>query len=108
MIFYMYKKILGGNTMKKAVLILSFFVVLSMFLASQFFNQQTEYYAKSGIITLVDRTEDRVCFTDHQRLYWEFESADDWKVNDLVACIMSNNGTENIYDDIVINVKYEG
>lgn len=71
-------------------------------------SRAAELYAKSGVVTFVDRTEDRVCFTDRQGEVWEFESADDWEVDDLVACVMSDNGTDEIYDDIVINVKYEG
>lgn len=71
-------------------------------------DRPAELYAKSGVVTFVDRTEDRVCFTDRQGEIWEFESADDWEVDDLVACVMSDNGTDEIFDDVVINVKYEG
>lgn len=95
--------------MKKAVIILTIIVIVSMLLVSYLFAPRpAEMYAKSGVITLVDRTEDRVCFTDRMGEVWEFESADDWEIDDHVACVMSDNGTDEIYDDIVINVKYEG
>ena len=95
--------------MKKTAAILTFFVIISMLLAGWFFNRPSaELYAKSGVVTLVDRTENRVCFTDHQGEIWEFESEDDWEVDDLVACVMSDNGTDEIFDDEVISVRYEG
>ena len=94
--------------MKKTVAILTLFIICSMIFCGWWFRSTEEYYAKSGVVTFVDRTEDRVCFTDNQGEIWEFESSDDWEVDDLVACVMNDNGTDEIFDDIVISVKYEG
>lgn len=67
-----------------------------------------ELYAKSGTVTKVNEFNNTVSFVDSMGEEWIFEDCEDWEIGDHVACIMSNNATEIIYDDIIINVRYEG
>lgn len=40
---------------------------------------------------------------------WQGQGRDDWEVGDVVAMIMTNNGTpDDIKDDIIVNIKYSG
>lgn len=65
-------------------------------------------YPMSGIVTEVNRQEDRVVVTDSIGNEWEFDGAEDWHTGDIAAMIMEDNGTEEIYDDEIIDVQYDG
>lgn len=65
-------------------------------------------YPMSGIVTEVNRQEDRVVVTDSIGNEWEFDGAENWHTGDIAAMIMEDNGTEEIYDDEIIDVQYDG
>lgn len=66
-------------------------------------------YATTFVVSEVKYASDEVIFWDmytkQQRAY---PGADDWNKGDLVACIMSDNGTENVADDPILSAKYAG
>lgn len=64
-------------------------------------------YAKSGIVTRVDRKTDTATFADPSGNEWSFAGAEDWMVGDHIAAVMDDNGTESILDDIIVSVHYE-
>lgn len=64
-------------------------------------------YPKSAKVTMVNPTTDTVTVTDCNGFMWDFKGTEDWEVGDNVAIIMSGNGTETIYDDEIITVRYE-
>jgi hypothetical protein len=66
------------------------------------------YYAKQGIITAIDTAHDTVTFTDFQGNNWDFYGTEDWRENDVIAAIMDTQGTDLIYDDVIISVTYQG
>lgn len=72
-------------------------------------NPTVSLYANTFVITETRETDDLVILTDftsgHQ---YSFKGIEDWERGDVVACIMSDNGTESIYDDQILTVKYEG
>lgn len=65
-------------------------------------------YAKSGIVTRVDRKTDTVTFADRSGNEWQFTGAEDWMVGDHLAAVMDDCGTETIFDDRVVSVRCEG
>ena len=65
-------------------------------------------YAKSGIVTRVDRKTDTVTFVDPSGNEWSFAGAEDWMIDDHIAAVMDDNGTASILDDIIVSVHYEG
>lgn len=65
-------------------------------------------YAKSGIVTRVNRKTDTVTFADRSGNEWQFTGAEDWMVGDHIAVVMDDCGTEMIFDDRVVSVRYEG
>lgn len=71
-------------------------------------EMKSHIYPMSGIVTKVNRQEDRVVVTDSTGNEWEFDGAEDWHTDDIAAMIMKDNGTEEIYDDEIIDVQYDG
>ena len=47
-----------------------------------------------------------VYLTDWDGNEWVWEGAEDWDVGDYAAAIMDTNRTDNIYDDIIIDLRY--
>lgn len=70
-------------------------------------NANTSVYAKHGIVTRLDRDADVVTFTDSVGNDWSFYGVEDWMIGDGVSAVMNDNGTDNIFDDEVVNVRYE-
>lgn len=65
-------------------------------------------YPMSGAVTEVNYQENKVIVTDSTGNKWEFDGAEDWHTGDIAAMIMKDNGTEEIYDDEIIDVQYDG
>jgi len=67
-----------------------------------------ELYALAGRIVGFDYASDEVFFVDGAGLVWSFYGIEDWSIGDIVACVMSDNNTEEIDDDIILSVRYNG
>lgn len=65
-------------------------------------------YPKCGVVVEVAHDSDEVSVQDFNSNVWVFEGAEDWMVGDIASMLMDDNGTENIYDDIIMDVHYEG
>ena len=70
-------------------------------------NPGVDIYPMTGEVVSVDYVADVVTIEAHNNL-WEFYGAEDWELGDVCACIMSDNGTKEIYDDEIIVVRYQG
>ena len=71
-------------------------------------EMMSHIYPMSGVVTEVNRQEDRVVVTDSTGNEWEFDHSEDWHTGDIAAMIMKDNETEEIYDDKIIDVQYDG
>ena len=89
--------------MKNMVMMLMV-VVLLVVGASAF----AEDYAMVAKVVNVDYSADLVDVVDANGNIWQFDGCEDWEVNDLCACLMDDNGTEIIYDDMIISCRYCG
>lgn len=65
-------------------------------------------YPTCGVVIEVDEDNDLVTFQDFTGNRWSFHGVEDWYVNDICACIMNDNGTIEIYDDIIVSTQYCG
>lgn len=66
-------------------------------------------YAKSAVVVEVDYESNVVTVKDYSNNLWMFEGCEDWLVGDLCAMVMHDNNTPTtIYDDVIVNVRYEG
>ena len=58
---------------------------------------------------LVDTTaQDALVLIDSTGNEWIWYGIEDYDVGDIVAAIMDDNGTEIIYDDAIITMRYTG
>lgn len=65
-------------------------------------------YPLAGIVTEVDVRNDVVTFTTYSGNEFAFYGTEDWMEGDLVAAIMDDRGTESVYDDEILEVRYAG
>ena len=66
---------------------------------------QSQLYAKS--LVCVDVSQDIATFEDRYGDLWQAD-VEDWSTGDNAAAIMSDVGTPEIEDDIIIAIRYEG
>lgn len=64
-------------------------------------------YAKVAIVTDLNKDDDVVTVTDSSGYMWEFSGCEDWMLNDYCSMVMYDNNTALIFDDVIIDVKYE-
>lgn len=72
-----------------------------------------DLYPLTGIVTEVqevDKDTDLVTMTcaNGNLFSWYVDSTDDWCINDLASCIMNSNGTDEVYDDEIVDAHYVG
>lgn len=60
----------------------------------------------SQVLEVVEIKEDLVYMVDGDGNEWIWEGAEDWDVGDCAAATMNTNGTEIIYDDIIVELRY--
>lgn len=68
---------------------------------------QKEIYADCGAI--LEEPNENVIITMQNGNQFSFENSEgDWMTGDLVSVIFDNNGTEEVFDDIIISCRYSG
>lgn len=67
-----------------------------------------ERYPLIGRVFAIDSVHDTVFFVDGAGVSWSFKGVEDWCNGDYVSCIMDDMGTESIYDDQIISIRYGG
>ena len=87
--------------MKTIIIII---VMLCNFLAPSV-AMQSQLYAKS--LVCVDVSQDIAMFEDRRGDLWQVD-AEDWSNGDHAAAIMSDAGTPETKDDIIVAIRYEG
>ena len=80
--------------------------ILCFVIAGIFFSAC--FYPKAGIVINVDYDTDTVTAEDCNGELWEFSPTSDWEEGDIVAMIMFDHFTPEIYDDIIVNNRYCG
>ena len=64
-------------------------------------------YANLTKVTNVDHDTHIVTCRDFNGHEWQFDEDDEWHKGDLCNLVMFDNGTEEIYDDVIIGAYYE-
>lgn len=92
------------------VIVLALIVMVCPILAAcGVFHSDTvavENYAMTAIVIKTDRNSDIVTIKDANGNEWQFTGVEDWEVNDCASLIMCDNGTPQIFDDIIVSVRY--
>lgn len=63
-------------------------------------------YPAAGTVSEI--RDDTVYVTDSTGNIWSFDGAEDWQTGDQATMLMDDNGTETIYDDEILQVRYVG
>lgn len=110
----MYSNYQKNNNEKGFTIFICLFIVIIAFMficigatLREWIGYET-IYAKAGIVTEIDYHKDFMIITDWVGNEWEIIGCDDWHLNDLCAMSMSNNGTPDNNDDIILNIRYNG
>lgn len=82
--------------------------VISIAGAANLEDRVEGFYPQAYIVTEVDYATDMVEITSTTGFVYTFYGTEDWIVGDLCSCIMFDNGTENITDDIIVTCRYSG
>ena len=65
-------------------------------------------YSQTYVVINVDEQADVVQMVDGNGELWEFEGIEDWREGDFCSCIMYDNHTPIIYDDVILTTRYSG
>ena len=71
-------------------------------------ENESKIYPICGEVIGINLEEDIVTFCTSNGNKFSFYGTEDYAEGDIVACIMDDNGTENVCDDIVIMAYYQG
>ena len=66
------------------------------------------YYAQTTVVVELDRENDEVICVDFNGEEWVFIGIEDWMVGDYASMVMDDMGTELIFDDEIVSVRYDG
>lgn len=67
-----------------------------------------ETYPQTFVIESINLEQDCIILMDFNGNEWIWSDVEDYEKGDIIAAIMEDNGTEIIYDDIIINIRYSG
>lgn len=65
-------------------------------------------YPASGYVVEIEPECDTVIVETANGHLWGFYGIEDWEIGDGCSMLMSDNGTENITDDVILSVRYNG
>ena len=89
-----------------------FTALLTVFLLTSCSKVETEtkvevkQYPSVAIVVDVNYESNVVALQDSNGEILAFTGTEDWMVGDVAALIMSDNGTEKVYDDEIIDARY--
>lgn len=84
-----------------AFVMVMFFAIFACGIA---YTQASMEYAQ--VLKVVEIEGDLVYMVDWNGNEWIWEGAEDWDVEDFAIATMNTNGTEVIYDDIIVRLRY--
>lgn len=64
-------------------------------------------YAMTCKVVATDREYDTLVLKDSTGNLWALEGCEDWQVNDCCAVVMNDKGTDSIYDDEIVSLRYQ-
>lgn len=70
------------------------------------YTQSNNIYSAVFEVAEIDESEDIIYLVDVNGNEWIWDSVEDWQVGDIATATMNTNGTEIIYDDIIVNLRY--
>lgn len=89
-----------------AVIVVLFFAAPTHSAAIASASVKGAMYAMTAKVVEVNEAADLVTVVDSTGNLWAFYGCEDWQVNDCASLVMYDAGTQSIYDDEVINARY--
>ena len=88
-------------------------VIFTCLVACADANAETEtleikHYPSCGTVVEINCENGEVVVEDFNGNLWAFEGSEDWLEGDICAMIMSDEATPEIYDDVIVQVRYCG
>lgn len=94
-------------TKSHLIILVAFFCILALAIAlTVSLSPKGERYPLIGRVFAIDTVHNVVFFVDGAGVSWSFKGVEDWRNGDYVSCIMNDMGTESIYDDQIISIRY--
>lgn len=95
--------------MKKTIYLIIIILFSLSVLCGCAYPPHTTLYSKSTVVVELNYSDDIVVCEDFNGNLWTFNGTEDWCVGDICSMIMSDNNTpDNIYDDTIEEVRYDG
>jgi heme/copper-type cytochrome/quinol oxidase subunit 2 len=69
-------------------------------------STSSDVYSLTCEVIEVNRTNDTVLVIDATGNEWEWTGTEDWEIGDCASMVMNDNGTDEVYDDVIISVRY--
>lgn len=66
------------------------------------------YYPMTTVVSKIDTKNDIVTVENNNGHMYEFMGVEDWEIGDICSLMLDDNGTESIYDDIIVKTIYDG
>lgn len=70
--------------------------------------EELGFYPMTTIVIELEEENDTVVCIDFDGNEWRFVGIEDWSVGDYASFIMCDNGTIEISDDIICDMRYDG
>lgn len=93
----------NGNV---AVRVMMVVLVFMLWLSSV--QGKAETYAITTVVVSLDYDTDTVEVEDFNGNVWAFDDCEDWQLFDVCSLVMDDNNTANIYDDVIVSMRYNG
>ena len=69
---------------------------------------RAEQYSLTTVVVSIDYDTNIVECIDFNGNIWAFDGCDDWYLFDVCSMIMDDMDTDIIYDDSILNYRYDG
>lgn len=66
----------------------------------------TTTYSMTCKVVELDHENDLVILVDANGFEWTWEGIEDWQIGDCASLMMDNNGTAEIFDDVILSMSY--
>ena len=66
------------------------------------------FYPTTMVVVNVDYETDLVTIATFSGMEYQFEGCEDWFEGDVCSVLMCDNGTEKIFDDVIVSTRYSG
>lgn len=89
--------------MKKFVTIVVLFILVVAYSTAC-----AEIYPQTFVVEHINYEHDVMILVDYNENEWECFGIEDYDIGDIIAAIMDDNGTEIIFDDEIVDLRYAG